>query len=308
MGDEKNTEHTKLQWHPAFLQAIQLELFDYRDSLEFKYEYQLASEPLRIDLLIIKKPKNIVINKNIAHIFRAENLLEYKSPEDYLSVNDYLKVYAYALLYAAIPPNVDLTDITLTFVESRHPRKLLQYLCAVRGYSAEETSPGIYLVSGDYIPIQIIESKKLSESENLWLKSLTNDLKVGNAGSILEERQKRGYEAPLDAYFDVLLRANPETFLEVQKMARRPTFEEVFTKAGIIPEWIERGKELGRKQGEEWGRKQGEEWGREQGREQGKKIIAQNLFKMGMPIEEIAQATELPVEKIRSLTSITTVN
>jgi len=71
-------------------------------------------------------------------------------------------------------------------------------------------------------------------------------------------------------------------------MARRPTFEEVFTKAGIIPEWLERG------------RKQGREEGREEGFEKGKEIIARNMLRMGMSVEEIAQATELPVEKIRS--------
>ena len=69
----------KLKWHPAFLQAIQHELFEYRDSLEFKYEYPLTEEPLRIDLLIIKKPKQLAIEKNIARIFRADNILEYKS-------------------------------------------------------------------------------------------------------------------------------------------------------------------------------------------------------------------------------------
>jgi hypothetical protein len=70
----------KLQWHPAFFQAIQVELFDYRDYLEFTYEYHLTSEPLRIDLLIIKKKEDVVIHKNIARIFRTDNILEYKSP------------------------------------------------------------------------------------------------------------------------------------------------------------------------------------------------------------------------------------
>ena len=85
-----------------------------------------------------------------------------------------------------------------------------------------------------------------------------------------------------DAYFDVLLRANPEIFLEVIKMANGTmTFEEVFTKAGIIPQWIERGIE--------------------QGIEQGKVKTAKNLIAKGMPIEEIAQVTELSIEKIQAL-------
>jgi len=284
---EDDAGRGKLQWHPAFLQAIQAELFDYRDFLEFRYEYQLTSEPLRIDLLIIKKMKDVPINKNIARIFRTDNVVEYKSPEDYLSVKGFWKVYAYANFYAAITPGVDLSDITLTFVGSRHPRKLLRYLTGVRGYTVREVSRGIYHVSGDYIPIQIIESKKLSRDENLWLKSLRDDLKIDDAKAILQERQKK--ETSLDAYMDILLRGNPETFLEVQNMARRPTFEEVFTKAGIIPEWLERG------------RKQGIEMGIEKGLEKGKEIIARNMLRMGMSVEEIAQAVEMPVEKIRSL-------
>jgi predicted transposase YdaD len=36
----------------------------------------------------------------------------------------------------------------------------------------------------------------------------------------------------------------------------------------------------------------------------GKEIIARNMLKMGMPIEEITQATELPVEKIHSLAAV----
>jgi hypothetical protein len=118
----------KLKWHPAFLQALQLELIDYKNSLQFKYEYQLTSEPLRVDLLIIKNPKNLAIDKNIARIFRSDNIVEFKSPGDYLSVRDFLKVYAYACLYAAITPEAELSGVTLTFVEHRHPRELLGYL------------------------------------------------------------------------------------------------------------------------------------------------------------------------------------
>jgi len=68
---------------------------------------------------------------------------------------------------------------------------------------------------------------------------------------------------------------------------------------------IERGRvqglEQGRVQGLEQGRVQGLVQGREQGLEKGKEIIARNMLRMGMSVEEIAQAVELPVEKIRSL-------
>ncbi|GHV20892.1 hypothetical protein FACS189494_05490 [Spirochaetia bacterium] len=50
-----------IAWHPAFIEAIQLELEQYKDILEFNPEHQLTSEPLKIDVLIIKKPPDVVI-------------------------------------------------------------------------------------------------------------------------------------------------------------------------------------------------------------------------------------------------------
>jgi len=279
----------KTKWHPAFVDAFRQELFDYWDSLEFKDNHPLAREALEIDLLIIKKSKDLTIDKNIARIFRADNIIEYKSPADYLAFKDYLKVYAYANLYAAITPGVDFADITLTFVERRYPRTLLQYLTRTRGYTTEETSPGIYLVAGDYLPIQIIESGKLSDQENLWLKSLRKEpLPVVNVNSILDTARNLGDKAQLSAYLYVLMKEHPEVFLEAENMARarHETFEEVFTRAGLIPEWIERG------------RAQGLEQGRVQGLEQGLESAARNALAKGLPIDVIHDITGLDIQTI----------
>ena len=278
----RRTGRERLSWHPAFHQAIQLELFDWRDELEFQTELQLTSEPLRIDLLVIKKPKQLVIDKNIARIFKSFNIIEYKSPDDYFSIKDFYKVYAYAYLYAAIMPNVDISDITLTFIENRYPRNFLKYITKTKGCRIEENTSGIYEIHGDYIPIQMIESKKLPESDNLWLKSLTNALEVKSANAIIEASGSCAGKAAMDAYFDILARANPDIFLEAQTMAnnKKPkrTFEEVFTEAGLIPEWIERG--------------------RIEGEAKGKTEVARNLFSMGMPIEQISKAVQMPVEEL----------
>ena len=45
---------------------------------------------------------------------------------------------------------------------------------------------------------------------------------------------------------------------------------------------------------------------REQGREQEKEKTVQNMLKMSMPIEDIVQVTELPIEKIRALAAAAT--
>jgi hypothetical protein len=38
----------RLNWHLAFYQAMQMELFEYLDDLEFTFEYQLISEPMTL--------------------------------------------------------------------------------------------------------------------------------------------------------------------------------------------------------------------------------------------------------------------
>ena len=291
MGRKKQKGGRKTLWHPAFCAAVKQELSEYTDSLEFKDEHPLNAEPLCIDLLIIKKPRDIVIDKNIARIFRADNLLEYKSPVDYISVADYLKVNAYANLYASITPDVDFAEITLTFVEYRHPRRLLQYLTETRGYTAEETSPGIYRISGDYLPIQIIESGKLPDRDNLWLKSLTKGLRANNVAGILGEVDKSGNKASLGAYLDVLLRANPEAFKEAINMVREelPSLEEALEQIGILPEMIERRE------------KKGLEKGLKQGREQGLETAARNALVKGLPIDVIHDITGLDIDTIKQL-------
>jgi hypothetical protein len=78
---QKNTKRaSRISWHPAFVEALQMELQAYRDDLEFVPEHSLAAEPLKIDCIVIKKAKGAVIKKNIAVIFREWNVIEYKSP------------------------------------------------------------------------------------------------------------------------------------------------------------------------------------------------------------------------------------
>ena len=85
-----------IKWHPGFCSAIELELREYRDGLTFERERQLNKEPTRIDFLVIKKDPGLVIDNEIAEIFRKHNLLEFKSPRDELGIDEYSRAMAYA--------------------------------------------------------------------------------------------------------------------------------------------------------------------------------------------------------------------
>ncbi|MDR1128853.1 MAG: hypothetical protein LBL20_06035 [Treponema sp.] len=234
-----------IPWHPAFIQAIKLELEPYRDVLEFIAECQLTSEPLEIDVVIIKKAPDLVIEKNIARIFRKINLLEFKSPDDYFSVYDFYKVLSYAFLYAALN-KTPIEDLTLSIIEARHPRKLFKYLGEQWQGETIETAPGIYQITGYPLPIQALETKRLPFEENLWLKGLTKDLNAKAARSILEESRKKGGEAEVAAYLYALINANQRAIQEVQTMAKdKLPFDKLLEEMGLVAKWEANGEKIG---------------------------------------------------------------
>jgi hypothetical protein len=152
----------------------------------------------------------LVVEKNTARIFKRINILEYKSPEDYFSVYDFYKVLSYTYLYAA-PNKTDTRDMTVSIIETRHPRDLFTYF-EEENRSVTATSPGVYVVGGYPVAVQVIESKKLPFEENLWLKGLSDDLSAA-AGAIPGESRKRTAET--GAYIQVILSANKETIEEI---------------------------------------------------------------------------------------------
>jgi hypothetical protein len=238
-----------IPWHPAFVQAIKLEREPYKDALEFVTEYQLTSEPLEIDVVIVKKKPALIIEKNIARIFKRVNILEYKSPDDYFAVEDFYKVLSYGYLYAALN-KTRVQDMTLTVIETRHSRNLFKYLKEEENREVSETSPGIYRITGYTLEIQVIESKKLPLEENLWLKGLAKDLNAVVAGTILRESWKRGKGAELGAYIYALIQGNPRTLREVVAMSETEIpFDELMEEIGLAAKWEARGEAIGKKNG-----------------------------------------------------------
>ena len=202
---------TRTAWHPAFLQAIKQELDDYKDVLTFESEHQLTTEPLKIDVLIIKKMKKITIKKNIGQIFQQYNVIEYKSPKDHITIEDYHKTQCYARLYAALN-KADVNDMSLSVVVTRRPRKLLAYL--KKQYTLEHTLPGIYIVKGDTCPTQVIVSEELPEEENFWLNSLRVGLTPDQTGRIRGVIELKP-ALSIDAYLQAVISANIKVFEEL---------------------------------------------------------------------------------------------
>ena len=228
----------RISWHPAVVQAFGNELEECRNDLTFEAEHHLTTEPLRIDVLIIKKKRNVVIKKNIAQIFRQYNIIEYKSPTDHVSVEDYHKTHVYARLYATLN-KVSINDLSVTVATTRHPRKLLTFL--EKQFKVHQEQSGIYLVEGENYPTQVIVGTELSPTDNFWLNNLRNDLTDEQLEQVFMAAKGR---SSMNAYIDAIIHANAERMEELQMKKRKSIHE-------LIGEWC----------GDQW-RAEGEAKGR----------------------------------------------
>ena len=255
---KKVTDKEKvLQWHPAFYAGMQIELAEEAGHLIFENEHQLGTKPKEIDVLIIKKDANISIKKNIGRIFRVHNIIEYKSPEDYLSIDDFYKVYGYACFYKSDTQRVDeikAQDITISYVCKKYPYKVMRYLQNHLEVSIEKIENGIYYVKGFAFAIQLIVTSRLKKEENLWLHSLTNDLKnADQAADLLREYEKHRHENIYQSMMNVIVNANEQTFKEgeymceaLMRIAREKMQEELEIRDAMNEN---RGKEIGKEIG-----------------------------------------------------------
>lgn len=211
-----------LQWHAAFFAGIQIELEEEAENLIFENEHMLSTKPMQIDVLIIKKNSERKIQKNIGQIFRKYNIVEYKSPDDYLSVDDFYKVYGYACFYKSDTKHaneIKVDEVTVSFVCTNYPRELIKHLNEKENRMIEKREPGIYYISGEMFPIQILITSELSEESNLWLRNLTNNLKdVDSAERLVRAYEKQQHNRLYSSVMDIVVRANTEKFKEVRKM------------------------------------------------------------------------------------------
>lgn len=212
----------KLQWHPAFAAALRITLSEEMQYLELQEEYLLSKAPPKIDILVVKKRKEIAIRKKIGRIFRGHNIIEYKSPEDSLSVNDFYKVYGYTCFYQSNTDHVkeiDPEDMTITFVSNCYPREMFRHLKKVRNITVERQSKGIYYLKGDAIPMQYLNLKELDADENYWLQALRTNLKAGEEiRTLVSNYEKNRHSKDYSAVMNLIARANWKQMEEEKRM------------------------------------------------------------------------------------------
>lgn len=291
----------KVQWHPGFVAAMNLELTQNRKELFFEKEYNLNTKPLEIDLLIIKKESLTDISNELGKIFRGHNILEYKSPEDHLDIDVFYKTTAYACLYKSYGKTLDEIkedDVTVSLIRENKPKRLFQYF-REHGYKLSNPFNGIYYVESRVLfPTQVIVTKELDMEKHVWLKALSDELEKQELklilGNVLQLMGKEDREFA-DSVLEVSVRANMQIAEELRGDVSmcQALMEIMEPEIRLIEEerW---------KAGEEEGRRIGQEEGRKEGRKEGilgTVKVLRNLGQGNAEIKSILMETYSLTEK-----------
>ena len=311
------SQEKRKQWHQGFYGAAELEFDEDSDNLVFDKEHYLSKEPIRMDMLVIKKLKDKPIKNEIGHIFKKHNVIEYKSPDDGLTIDDYYKAIAYASLYKSLANKVDeikAEDITITLIRERYPRELIKAL-QKEGKSISEVKPGIYYVKEAIFDIQIIVTSKLDKSHS-WLRVLSANVKEEDISNFAEKSKdmiSQGQKNNVDVIYQISVSANMQVYDDLKR--RRPEMCEALQilLKDEIEQWrieaheegIQRGYESGQRDGYESGQREGYESGQREGYESGKRAVASNvaikMIKSNYIADTIIEMTGLSMEALETL-------
>ena len=294
---KKDTKDTT-QWHPAFQASIQIEFEAEAEKLTFEPEHLLSKKPMQMDELIIKVAENEAIHKNIGRIFKRYNIIEYKSPDDNLTINDFYKVYGYCCFYQSdtdkiceIPPE----ELTITFICNHFPRKMVQHLKEFRGLNIIHVEAGIYYITGDAFPMQLLVTRELDPKENLWLQSLRNNMsKPEEIEVLLKEYEVKKSSKLYQAAMEVITRANWDAVKEVKETMCEALKE-------LMAEEFQEQEELVTKRVTEEVTAQVTEQVTEKVTEQVTEEFIRTLSKSITDVNKLAELLNLPVEQINKV-------
>jgi hypothetical protein len=252
----------KIYWHPGFYGAAELELRENREELEFEQEHNLSKEPIRMDMLIVKKRADVNIKNEIGRIFKKYNVLEYKSPDDEMSIDDYYKTIGYACLYKGLGKTVNAVpaeELTVSMFREVFPEALFAELTS-RGAEITERYPGIYYVNGvTLFDTQIVVTGQLSRETHSSLRILSKSADEEDVRRFLTETSTlttSGDKHNMDAVLQVSISANKLIYEKVKEdLPMCEALEQLMQKE--INEKVEKGIEQGIEQGIEKGIEQG---------------------------------------------------
>ena len=113
---------------------------------------------------------------------------------------------------------MQMDELTITFICNHFPRRMVQHLKEFRGLDISHVEAGIYYITGDAFPMQLLVTKDLDPKENLWLQSLRNNMsKPEEIEALLKEYETKKSSKLYQAAMEVITRANWDAVKEVKE-------------------------------------------------------------------------------------------
>jgi len=217
-------------YHTAAFDAFLYRLNEYikNGDITLLDEHRLSRQPLRIDIMIIKKKREVEIDTSWGKIFRQCNVIEYKSPVDSpLTLPVFVKVvHGYAGIYSS-QNDVKLTDMSATILCHQKPVELFEMLKNELSYKILRKDRGVYYIiqkgcaPEKSLAVQIVAYSELDDSD-LVLKALRPEIDKATARKVLE---LKGEEdeccTPLLQWWDVMWLINENILLEEADVNKR---------------------------------------------------------------------------------------
>ncbi|MDR0653410.1 MAG: hypothetical protein LBG12_08920 [Synergistaceae bacterium] len=123
---------------------------------------------------------------------------------------------------------------------------LIEHFEDVRKYTVREADQGIIHVTGDVMPLQILENGLLPEEENLWLRNLSGARGIDSLAKVISRTQSLNGLVNMDAFTYAVSLANKNEIKEAIKMLAMPQDLREYIENSWLGEEI---KEKGVKQG-----------------------------------------------------------
>lgn len=240
--------------------------------MEYMQEHDLGDEPIRMDMLIIKKD-SAPLSDPIGSFFRAHNVLEYKSPDDALTIDDFFKAQGYALIYKGLGKTVNavpLKELTVSLFQHGYPREMFEAL-RNDGFQVQEAHPGIYRITGPIsVPAQVVVASRLPSGEYEEFKILAKNAKEED---VLKVLGKIGTDGKMAEYVSAVIRVsaavNDGLFKKIEEESTMSeAIRQIFSK----------------------------EFDKE--RREAKEEVVLLMLQRKMPVEDIKYCTKIPVERI----------
>ncbi|WP_405381102.1 flagellar biosynthesis protein FlgM [Phascolarctobacterium sp.] len=240
----------------------------------------MKSKYVNIDLFIIKKTNDRVLQNDIGKLFLKDNICEYKGPGDYISIDDFYKAIAYACLYKSLGKTVDerpASQITISLIQETHP-KLLFKILEKNGAAINLVYPGIYYITGNYpFSMQMIVTKELERSNHSPLRVLTKNVDKEDVRQLLKISDELATQQDKNNLLSIVNASSSANIITYEDNKKEDE-----NMAGII--------EIAQREGEA------------RGMVQKALSTAKNLKAMKvLSDEEIAKATELTLEQVKAI-------